>query len=190
MSELTKESIVSTKYITYIAIFVSLIAVCSFISIPLQIPITMQSFAIMLCGSLLGKKRGTIAVLIYILLGVIGLPVFAGFSSGIAVISGPPGGYIIGFIFMSFIIGLIIEKLGNKTYILALAMFSGLIVCYIFGSLWFLFIYTKGNSNLLTCLSLCVFPFIIPDIAKIILATFITNRLSKNSFFRSLSLFK
>ena len=83
--------------LAYMALGAVIIAVCSWISIPTVVPFTLQTFAVFSVLGLLGGKRGTISVLIYILLGAVGVPVFAGFSGGFGVILGPTGGYIIGF---------------------------------------------------------------------------------------------
>ena len=86
--------------LTYMAVCAALIAVCSWISIPAAVPFTLQTFAVFCVLGLLGGKRGTVSILVYILLGAIGLPVFSGFNGGIGALLGTTGGYIIGFIFV------------------------------------------------------------------------------------------
>ena len=88
-----------TLDMVYIAIFAVIIAVCSWISVPMVVPFTLQTFGVFCAVGLLGGKRGTLSVLIYVLLGAVGVPVFAGFSSGIGTLFGVTGGYIMGFIF-------------------------------------------------------------------------------------------
>ncbi|MEI3229118.1 MAG: biotin transporter BioY [Lachnospiraceae bacterium] len=88
-----------TRDMVYIAIFAVLIAICSWISIPTTVPFTLQTFAVFLAVGVLGGKRGTLSILIYLLLGAIGVPVFAGFTGGIGIVLGTTGGYIIGFLF-------------------------------------------------------------------------------------------
>ena len=170
-----------TREIAYIGLCTALIAVCSWISIPLTVPITLQTFAIFLTVALLGLKNGTITVLVYILLGAIGLPVFSGFKSGAAVLLGPTGGYIIGFLFSAIVVGLILKFFGKSTLVMFISMIIGLIVCYIFGTIWFMIVYMKntGDIGLVSVLSWCVIPFIIPDIIKIILAIILYKPLSK-----------
>ena len=174
----------STRFKTldliYIALFAVIIAVCSWITIPTVVPFTLQTFAIFLSVGLLGWKRGTVAVLIYILLGAIGIPVFSGFNAGLGWILGPTGGYIIGFIFTALIMGAIINKTGKKPVFLALAMFAGLLACYAFGTTWFMIVYAQnsGAIGLSSALLLCVIPFIIPDLLKITLAVILTARLA------------
>lgn len=170
-----------TRQIAYIGLCTALIAVCSWISIPLTVPITLQTFAIFLTVALLGLKNGTITVLVYILLGAIGLPVFSGFKSGAAVLLGTTGGYIIGFLFSAIVVGLILKFFGKSTLVMFISMIIGLIVCYIFGTIWFMIVYMKntGDIGLVSVLSWCVIPFIIPDIIKIILAIILYKPLSK-----------
>lgn len=171
----------NTKDITYIGICAALIAICSWISIPTTVPFTLQTFAVFLTCYLLGGKKGALAVLTYILLGCIGIPVFANFSGGLGVVLGTTGGYIVGFIFSALIIWLFEKLFGNSLIPTIIAMLIGLLVCYAFGTLWFMFVYTSANGaiDLMTVLGWCIFPFIIPDVIKIALAITVGNRLKK-----------
>ena len=90
---------IKTTDIAFIAMFSAILAVCSWISIPAAVPFTLQTFGVFLAVGVLGGKRGTLTVLTYILMGMIGVPVFAGFSGGIGCLLGSTGGYIIGFLF-------------------------------------------------------------------------------------------
>lgn len=170
-----------TKNLVICAIFVALITICSWISIPASVPFTMQTFAIFLCAGLLGTKRSLISICCWILIGAVGIPVFANFQGGPAVIAGPLGGYIIGFIFLALIVGLTAEKISNKVPALVISMIIGLAVCYLFGTLWFMYIYgqTTGPIGLAATLSMCVFPFIIPDLCKMALAVFLVKKLER-----------
>ena len=161
-----------TLDLVYIALFAVILAICSWISIPTTVPFTLQTLGIFCTLNILGGKRGTIAILIYILLGAVGIPVFAGFSSGLGVLAGTTGGYIIGFIFTGLIYWAMTALISEKTYIKVIAMIIGLIVCYGFGTLWFMLVYAKsaGSIGLLTALGWCVFPFVIPDLIKMFLA--------------------
>lgn len=165
----------STIDIVYIAIFAALMAVCSWISITMVVPFTLQTFAVFLSVYLLGGKRGTLSVLVYILLGAVGLPVFAGFSGGLGTLLGNTGGYIIGFLFSALVMWICEKLLGKKLWAYAVSMVLGLIVCYAFGTAWFMVVYARDNGavSLLTVLGWCVFPFIIPDLVKIALALLI-----------------
>ena len=167
--------------ITMAATFAAIITICSWISIPTSIPFTLQTFGIFVTVGVLGGKRGSFAVFIYLLLGAIGVPVFAGFTGGMGIILGNTGGYIIGFLASALIMWLMEKLLGKKTWVLALSMVLGLIACYAIGTAWFIIAYAKntGSIGLVTALGWCVIPFIIPDIIKIVLALIVSNRVSK-----------
>ena len=161
--------------LVYIGLSAALIAVCSWISIPLPtVPITLQTMGVVLIASLFGAKRGVIATVVYILLGAIG------FSSGLGVIGGATGGYIIGFIFTALIVGITADKT-NKLWALVVSMIIGILVCYAFGTAWFAIVYTnKGTPmGVGTILGMCVVPFLIPDAVKIVIAAVLTNRLKR-----------
>ncbi len=170
-----------TKNMVYIGMFSIIIAICSWISIPTAVPFTMQTFGIFCALGLLGGKKGTISVLIYCALGIIGIPVFAGFSSGIGVLLGNTGGYIIGFVLSGLVYWLFTKMLGNRVWAMFLSMFLGLIACYVVGTIWFMMVYTSttGNVGVYAVLSWCVFPFIIPDLIKILLSILIVKRVGK-----------
>lgn len=171
----------SIRSLCQIALFAAIIAVCSQIQIPLTVPFTMQTFAVFSALAILGGKNGTISILIYIALGAIGVPVFAGFSGGLAVILGSTGGYIIGFIFTALIVGFVSDKLKGKLIPLIISMVIGILVCYAFGTAWFAVVYNRANepASLATILGWCVTPFLIPDAVKIVIAAILTNRLKK-----------
>lgn len=170
----------TVKNMALCGLFAAVIAVCSWISIPTTVPFTLQTFAIFCTLGLIGGKRGTVSVLLYIILGAFGLPVFAGFSGGIGVLLGTTGGYIIGFLFTALIYWGMTSLLGEKLPAVIAAMALGLIVCYAFGTAWFIFVYSKNTEpvGIMTALGWCVFPFIIPDVLKIALSVVISRRLS------------
>lgn len=170
-----------TLDIVYIAVFAAIIAVCSWISIPTAIPFTMQTFGVFLTMGLLGGKRGTAAVFIYIMLGLVGLPVFSSFTGGVSALIGMTGGYIIGFIFTALVMWAFEGLCKRKKWFLPCSMLIGLLVCYAFGTAWFMIAYagSTGAIGLGSALMMCVVPYLLPDTAKIILATFLVNRLSK-----------
>lgn len=177
----TKKSVLTDM--VYVAVFTAIISVLAQISIPLGVivPFTLQTLGMFLAGAMLGWKRGTLSVILYVLLGAVGLPVFAGFSGGVSVLFGPTGGYIIGFIFTALAVGFMTDKLGRKLWVLAVSMVIGLLLCYIFGTAWFIILYNiQGNAmDLITALGYCVFPFLIADGLKIIVAAVLVNRLDK-----------
>lgn len=171
-----------TLDIVYIGLMAALIAVCAWISIPMTVPFTLQTLGICLAAGLLGAKRGTLSVVAYIVLGLIGVPVFSGFKGGAGVLFGSTGGYIIGFIFTALIVGLVADKAPKKLWAIILAMLLGVAVCYVFGTAWFMVVYNKQNTtaaSLATVLGWCVTPFLIPDAVKIAVAAVLVNRLKK-----------
>ncbi len=167
--------------LTYMAVGAALTAVCSWISIPSTVPFTLQTFAVFCVLSLLGGKRGTVSIIIYILLGAVGMPVFAGFTGGIGILLGTTGGYIIGFILMGLLFWLAEHFFGNVLPVRIVSMLAGLLVCYAFGTGWFLWVYARqsGAIGIGTALSWCVLPFILPDLAKMALAVGIAGRVKK-----------
>ncbi len=170
-----------TKDMVYISLFAVLIAICAWISIPATVPFTLQTFAIFLAVGVLGGKRGTASVVLYLLLGVVGLPVFSGFRSGIAALTGPTGGYILGFVASAVLMWGIEKTLGTKKSIRLLSMVLGLFVCYLFGTIWYMVVYSsvKGPVGITSVLLACVIPFIIPDFIKIGLAFVVTDQIKK-----------
>ncbi|MCD7746474.1 MAG: biotin transporter BioY [Lachnospiraceae bacterium] len=177
----TARSGMKTIDMVYIAIFAALMAICSWISIPTTVPFTLQTFGVFMVVGILGGKRGTLSVLVYILLGAIGLPVFAGFSGGIGALLGTSGGYIVGFLFSALTMWLMEATLGKSAVVQIVSMVLGLIVCYAFGTVWFMVVYTSqtGAVGLMAVLGWCIFPFIVPDLLKIALAFVLSNRLRK-----------
>lgn len=182
MTNTTSEKLGSslkTRDFTMAALFAALMAVCSWISIPATVPFTMQTFGVFLTVGLLGGKRGTIAIAVYLLLGAIGAPVFSGFSGGLGYMLGATGGYIIGFLFSAILMWVMESVFGRGMKVLAVSMVLGLLACYAFGTIWFMTVYTKntGDIGLATALGWCVIPYIIPDVIKIALACILTRRL-------------
>lgn len=172
----------SVKNICLCGLMTALIAICSWISIPLgEVPFTLQTFAIFLAIGLLGGKLGTISVVAYVLLGAIGVPVFAGFTGGFGIIMGTTGGYLVGFIFSALVIWLIEHIFGRKPIVSIISMLIGMLIYDVIGTVWFMVIYTHntGAVGLGAVLGWCVIPFIIPDLVKIALAFIITSRVSK-----------
>ena len=170
-----------TYDLVYIAVFAVVMAVCSWISIPAQVPFTLQTFGVFMAVGVLGGKRGSLAVLVYILLGAIGVPVFAGFSGGLGILLNNTGGYIIGFLFSALVMWAMESLWGKKPVIQILSMVVGLVVCYAMGTIWFMVVYTKtsGAVGLGTVLGWCVIPFILPDLVKIALAFVLSRRVRK-----------
>ena len=173
-----------TYDIVYIAVFAVIMAICSWISIPAAVPFTLQTFGVFIAVGVLGGKRGSLSVLVFILLGAIGIPVFANFSGGIGVLAGPTGGYIIGFLFSALLMWAMEKLPGKKSVMQIVYMIAGLIVCYAFGTVWFVIVYGRMNGPIgfTAALASCVVPFIIPDIIKIALAYVLSRKLRKYVF--------
>ena len=162
-----------TKKLVYCALFAALIAIMSLVAIPTTpIPLNMALVAVLLAGGMLGKKYGTLSVIVYILIGTVGMPVFAGFRGGFSVLAGPTGGYITGYIIVAALTGLIYEKTRKVKYTLPVMMIA-VILCYAIGTVWYCYI-MKGS--ILSALSLCVLPFIPADIIKIVLVSIILKK--------------
>lgn len=159
------------------ALFAALMAVSAQISIPIEpVPICLTLFAVELCGALLKKEYAALAVLAYILLGLVGVPVFANFKSGAAVLFGTTGGYIFGYVLCAWLIALIVEKWGREFWKQAIAMIIGVLVCYAFGTAWFMVL---SGRTLAESMALCVLPFLPGDAVKIVLAVVMSLALYK-----------
>lgn len=164
-------------YLCACAVFAALIAVCSQIQIPLpMVPINLALFAVNLAGVLLGAKYGTLSAIVYVLLGLVGVPVFNGFSGGAGILFGKTGGYIIGYIFAALITGLFAKRFKESPVKLYLAMTLATLTCYAFGTVWFMVI---NNSGLWVTLTYCVFPFIPGDLIKMLAVVLISRKLMK-----------
>ena len=178
--ELTASKI-RVKDITYIAVFTALLAVCSWIAIPTptRIDFTLQTMGVFLAAGILGGKRGTLAILAYLLLGLVGAPVFSGFSGGPGALLTPSGGYLIGFFFTELLMWCMEKVLGEKTWALAVSMVLGMLVYNVFGTAWFMIVYPMGGESvsLWTALTWCVFPYVGFDLIKLGLALFLSVRL-------------
>ena len=163
---------INVRSMCYVGVFAALMAVCSWIAVPTAVPFTLQTLGVFLAVGLLGGKLGTAAVVVYVLLGAFGLPVFANFSGGAGVLLSNTGGYIIGFIFSALFMWAMEHLLGRRTWVLLVSMLAGLVICYAFGTAWFMLLYmrTTGPVGLVTVLGWCVFPFVLPDLLKILLA--------------------
>ena len=182
MTTTVKKPWFTTYELCTTALGTALMAVCAWISIPTAIPFTLQTFAVFLVTGLLGLKCGTMSLLAYLLLGAAGLPIFSNFRGGVGVLFGTTGGYLIGFIFTALAIGLLTKYLGRSLPVLIVSMALGAVLYYIFGTVWFLYLYTStsGPIALTSVLSMCVVPFLIPDAIKLLLAALLTRRLQKH----------
>lgn len=159
------------KEITLTAIFTSLTIVGAQIYIPIgEVPITLQVLFVLMSGLILKEKLGFMSQITYVLMGAIGLPVFAGFKGGFTHIIGPTGGYIIAFPLSAWIVGKVSRKSGFKRYVLA--SFVGIMVIYMLGTSW-LGIYLKSAK---TAILLGMIPFILWDVLKALIASYIAYK--------------
>lgn len=179
-----EKTVFSVREMTYCAIFAALLAVCSWVSVPLGVPVTMQTFAVFAAVLMLGTKCSMAAIAVWLMLGAAGVPVFAGFKGGIGVLSGVTGGYILGFLLCP-IVAAGVRKLAGDNWermcVKAAALAAGLLVCYAFGTAWFVVLYTRntGEITVFDALKKCVFPFIAFDGVKIALALILEKRTGK-----------
>ena len=151
------------------ALFAAVCAVCSQLTIPIQpVPITLGTFGVLMAGGFLGKRYGLLALLIYLILGAAGVPVFSMMRAGISVLAGPSGGFILGFAPMAFVVGLVSEKLGHT--------FKSMLVATLMGIGWFMFL---TGTGMWSAMVMCMFPFLPGDLAKIILASFLVAKYRK-----------
>ena len=163
-----------TRQLLLCALFAALTAVCSQIQIPLPlVPINLALLAVHLAGGLLGAKNGAISMVIYLLLGGIGAPVFAGLTGGPGILFGKTGGYIIGYIAAAAIVGALSGRL-RSFWGLCLSMAIGVAACYLFGTIWFMVV---TGMDLWTSLLYCVVPFLPGDVIKILLAASLCRKL-------------
>lgn len=161
----------------YAAVFAAVLCVISPFTIPIgPIPLSLATFAVYLAAAVLGWKYGTLSVLLYVLIGVIGVPVFSGFHGGFDRLIGPTGGFLIGYVLCALTTGLLLLKRENKKWLYPVAMLAGTVVLYTLGTVWFIIL---TQSTLSAALLLCVVPFLPGDALKIVLASVIAPQLRK-----------
>lgn len=153
----------AVKDLILAALFAALTAVFSQIRLPIgPIPFNLGTFGAFLAGMMLPPLGASAAMGVYMLLGAVGLPVFAGFMGGPAALFGPTGGYIIGYLFIAVLTSFAAHRT-EKIGIVAAAMLLGLLICYALGTAWYIAI---SGTELKKALMACVVPFILPDLAK------------------------
>lgn len=165
------------KKTALIGILAAVICVIAPFSVPAgAIPISLSTFAVYIISCTVNRKYATLAIIIYILLGAAGLPIFSSFSGGLHCLAGATGGYIIGYIPCAYIIGLLTDKFENKNFIYPLSMILGTTVCYLCGAVWFMH---QAQTDFSSALAACTLPFIIGDAIKITAASCIGITLRK-----------
>lgn len=175
---------IETRTIVFTALMTAVICILAPFAIPLTggVPISMATLAIMLAGTVLGPRWGSLSTALYIVIGAIGLPVYANYTSGFANLAGPTGGFLIGYLPLVFCVGFGYRTFGrartgvSKTVVLILSILVGESLLYTLGTLWFMFV---GQTSLVSALIWCVIPFIPGDIVKIIAVVVLTPILER-----------
>ena len=164
---MNKKNKMTTQSVVLVGMFAAILAVLSQISIPVPsgVPVTMQTFAVALTGCVLGWKKGTMASVIYIVLGGVGVPVFSGFAGGLGILFGKTGGFIFGFIFLALLCGLAVV-VKNKVLAGILAV-CGLLICHVLGILQFMLLMKMSFWSSAVLVSV---PYLIKDVISIVLA--------------------
>ena len=162
------------------AVMAALMGAVAPLSIPLKpVPITLGTMMVLLAAQLLGWRWGTVSVLVYLLMGAVGLPVFSGYLGGLSRLAGPTGGYLIGYLPLALIAGAVCGRTRNR-FLQALGMIAGVLACYLLGTVWFCL---QGGYTVGVALTKCVTPFLPFDAAKIavvlVLGPILKDRLVK-----------
>ena len=170
-----------TKQLALCGLFSALMVICAWISLPFgDSPFTLQTFGLFLCLGALGGKCGTISVITYLLLGMVGFPAFSGFRGGIGALLDVTGGYLVGFLVAALLYWLITSVLTPSPTVRLFSMILGLLSCYIFGTVWFWAVYAQTDPVTLPLVLIkCVLPYLLPDAMKLLLAWQLSGRLSK-----------
>ncbi len=165
---------------TTIAVMAALICIVGPLTVAIgPVPLSLATFAIYMAGAILGKKRGCAATALYLVIGLIGVPVFSGFSGGFQKLAGPTGGYLLGYLPCAWFAGLGAElsgggKRGKES--LPVCMVFGTVLLYALGTVWFMI---QSGTQLGGALSLCVLPFLPGDAFKIVAACLLTAPVTK-----------
>ncbi|NYT19212.1 MAG: biotin transporter BioY [Methanosarcinales archaeon] len=170
----SSEPVNDIRKMVYASLFAALTAIGAYITIPLgPIPFTLQVVFVLLAGGMLGSKWGSISMIVYTLLGIAGLPVFSGGASGLGVILGPTGGYIIGFIAAAFVVGFLFEKKrSEKVLINAVYVLMGSVVIYAFGLTHLMVV---ADMSFMQAITVGFLPFIGGALVKVAVAAYIAT---------------
>lgn len=171
----TEKRKITTQQMALVAIMTALTCILAPFSLSIgPVPISLTNLVIYFSLYLLGWKLGTLSYVIYLLIGLVGVPVFSGFTAGPAKLFGPTGGYLIGFIPMAIIAGIVIDKYTEKWLLCLLAMIIGTIVCYTLGTAWLAY---EAKMDMMAALWAGVIPFIPGDLVKMALAILIAPKI-------------
>ena len=167
---------IKIKDVAITAIFAAVIAATAWISIPIPIGVnlTLQIFGVCLAGFYLGAKRGIAATAVYIVMGAVGLPVFSFFTSGVGVLLGTSGGFLLGFLFTAFLCGLSVKI--NSKLLKITTIFSAVLICHIIGVIQFCLV---SGVNILAAFLSASLPFLPKDIIVAFVASFVAQKIKK-----------
>ncbi len=173
-----------TKELTLIGLMAAVTCIAGPLSLPLPfspVPISLTNLAVYFSVYILGMKQGTVSYLVYLLIGLVGVPVFSAFTGGPAKLFGPTGGYLIGFLFMALISGYCVDRWNGRIAASFIGMISGTVVCYFLGTTWLAFQMSLGSNQTFVTMFPAAFaagvlPFIVGDLIKIILSLLIGSQ--------------
>ena len=172
-----KSKKLTTYQMSVTALMAAAMCVLGPLTVPIgAVPISLANFVISLTAWLLGPKFGTLSVAVYLCIGLIGVPVFSGYGAGLAKLAGPTGGYLVGYLLLALIGGLFIEKSNGNPVVSGIGLVLGDAACYVLGTAWFVF---QMQCELGYALSVCVYPFIALDLAKIVVSCVVGALLRK-----------
>ena len=172
------KSVFNMRSAVLTALMSAVICVCSLLTVPVfTVPITLQTFGIYSALFMLGGKRGSIATLIYISIGVLGIPVFSGFTGGIGHLFDATGGFIFGFLIAALSFWLITFLLPNRELFKITAAAISLVLLYASGVLWYSLVYLGSVSSIPNMIFVCAVYFLLPDAVKIAIAYAVSSRL-------------
>lgn len=179
---MTEKRPMTARRMALIALMAVALTLCAWITVPFTVPFTMQTFAVFAALLLLGGRDGTIAIGLYLLLGLVGLPVFSGFRGGFGHLIGPTGGYLFGFLFTG-LAHMLLEPLTLRcgTVARVALLFAEHVLCYLVGTVWFVAVFSARGTHygFFAALGLCVAPYLLPDLVKIALAELVSRRVKK-----------
>jgi biotin transport system substrate-specific component len=164
------------RRLIYASMFGALTAIGAYIIIPLPpVPITLQTLFLNLAAALLGGPLAALSQIVYILLGIIGLPVFAGGKSGLGVLLGPTGGYLAGFVIAAYVVGRLVKLKRNPGFLMTFtAMMAGMLVIYVCGVFQLSLV---AKLTFAKAVTVGVTPFLAGDVLKVVLAALISEKL-------------
>ena len=172
-----KEKKLTIYNFAFMGLMAAVMCILGPLSLPIgPVPVSLTNLVIYFTVFVIGAKAGLGSCCLYLLLGAVGLPVFSGYAGGLGKLAGPTGGYLIGFIPMIIIGGLLMEKSNRNLIVTSIGWVFGTAVAYFLGTIWFVHI---THSTVMYALTVCVFPFIIADIAKIVIGTILGREVRK-----------